>query len=292
VRQDAIAADEKLVMQNQRRLDLGFMTPFDVQQARAAVSADREQMLLSKNAYLERQFLLKRLILEDYKQARDEIFVPVPIPDLPIPRMERSELLRIAFEKRLDYRAAITEAEVQDIRLKFARNQLWPQLDLVGSYGYNGLAFDYATARQKAYHSQAPEWTVGVQFSIPLGNVQSRAQLRAITGFKEQSLIKIKQIEQTVSIDVDTVLSRIETLRQRLETARQTRSLNEEAVRIAIRQLEEGKISSFDVIETQRRLYDAKSRELGARAELNKAISQLWLATGTMLEETGITIKK
>jgi outer membrane protein TolC len=91
---------------------------------------------------------------------------------------------------------------------------------------------------------------------------------------------------------VDTVLSRIETLRQRLETARQTRSLNEEAVRIAIRQLEEGKISSFDVIETQRRLYDAKSRELGARADLNKAITQLWLATGTMLEETGITIKK
>jgi len=292
VRQDAINADEKLVMQNQRRFELGFMTPFDVQQARAAVSQDREQLLLSKNAYLERQFLLKRLILEDYKLGAEQIFVPVPIPDLPIPTTDRSALLRIAFEKRLDYRAAITEAEVQDIRLKFARNQLWPQLDLVGSYGYNGLAFDYSTAREKAYHSQAPEWSVGVQFSIPLGNVQARAQLRAITGFKEQALIKIKQVEQTVSIDVDTVLSRIETLRQRLETARQTRSLNEEAVRIAIRQLEEGKISSFDVIETQRRLYDAKSRELGARAELNKAISQLWLATGTMLEETGITIKK
>jgi outer membrane protein len=292
VRQDAIAADEKLVMQNERRVELGFMTPFDVQQARAAVSQDREQLLLSKNVFLERQFLLKRLILEDYQLAESQVFVPVAIPDLPIPKTERAVLLRTAFENRLDYRAAITEAEIQDIRLKFARNQLWPQLDLVGSFGYNGLAFDYATARQKAYHSQAPEWSLGVQFSIPLGNVQSRAQLRAITGFKEQALIKIKQAEQTVSIDVDTVLSRIETLRQRLETARQTRDLNEEAVRIAIRQLEEGKISSFDVIETQRRLYDAKSRELSARAELNKAISQLWLATGTMLEETGITIKK
>jgi outer membrane protein TolC len=292
VRQDAIDADQKIVTQNQRRFELGFMTPFDVQTARAAVSTGNEELLATKNLFLERQFLLKRLVLEDYKTGANHVFVPIAVPDLRIPKIDRTQLLKSAFEKRLDYRAAVTEAEVQDIRLRFAKNQIWPQLDLVGSMGYNGLAFDYATAREKSYHSQAPEWSIGVLLSIPFGNVQSRAQLRAVQGFKEQALIKIKQAEQTVGLDVDTVISRIETLKQRLETARQTRDLNEEAVRIALRQLEEGKVSTTDVIETQRRLYDAKSRELAARAELNKAISQLWLATGTILEETGITIKR
>lgn len=292
VKQDAISADEKLVAQNQRRLELGFMSPIDVQQARAAVSQDHEQLLLSKNLFMERQFALKRLVLDDYKLGDAKVFVPVAIADLPIPKIDRPALLATAFNQRLDYRAALTEAEVQDVRLKFAKNQAWPQLDLVATYGYNGLAFDYATAREKAYHTQAPEWTVGVQFSVPLGNVQARAQLAAIRGYKEQAIIKIKQLEQQVSIDVDTVLSRIETLRQRLETARQTTSLNEEAVRIATRRLEEGQISSFDVIEFQRRLYDAKSRELGARAELNKAITQLWLATGTVLEQADVRLIK
>ena len=296
VKQDAIDADEKLVAQNQRRLDVGFKIPYDVQQARAAVSQDREQLLGSKNLFMERQFLLKRLILDDYKLGSTRVFVPQAIPDVPIPKIDRAALLTTAFAKRLDYRAAITEAGIQDIRLKFAKNQLWPQLDLVGSYGYNGLAFDYATARQKAYHTQAPEWSVGLQFSIPLGGIQSRAQLGVINGFKEQALIKIKQIEQTVSIDVDTVISRIETLKQRLETARNTTKLGEEAVRIASGRmdigLDDGGVGTFQLIETQRRLYEARSRELAARTELNKAISQLWLATGTILEETGITVKR
>ena len=131
-----------------------------------------------------------------------------------------------------------------------------------------------------------------MQLSIPFGRTQGKAQLDAARGAKEQALIKIKQLEQTVTIDVNTVLSRIETLRQRLETARQTVSLNEEALRIGYRRLEEGQISSFDLIEFQRRLYDARSRELAARADLNKAITQLWLATGTMLDAAGIRITK
>ena len=299
VKQDAIDADQKLVNRFQRRVELGFGIPFETQQALAAVSQDREQLLASKNLFMERQFLLKRLILDDYKLGSSRVFVPQALPDLPVPKLDRTALLATAFEKRLDYRAAVTEAGIQDIRLKFAKNQLWPQLDMVGSYGYNGLAFDYATARQKAYHTQAPEWSLGFQFSIPLGGIQSRAQLSVINGFKEQALIKIKQTEQTVSIDVDTVISRIETLRQRLDTARQTTQLNEEAVRIAFTLLDQGldpqgslRGFGFDLIETQRRLYDARSRELAARTELNKAISQLWLATGTTLDETGIAVQR
>jgi len=63
--QDAVAADEKLVQQNQRRLELGFMSPIDVQQARAQVSLDQEQLILSKNLFMERQFLLRRFITSE-----------------------------------------------------------------------------------------------------------------------------------------------------------------------------------------------------------------------------------
>jgi hypothetical protein len=71
-------------------------------------------------------------------------------------------------------------------------------------------------------------------------------------------------------------------------TARNTTALYEEAVRISYRRLDEGQASSFDIIEQQRRLYDARSRELAAQAELNRSITQLWLVTGTILERTGV----
>lgn len=291
-KREAISADTKLAQQNQRRLELGFMSPIDVQQARAQISLDEEQLIQAKNLFMERQLALRRLITKESTSSEPSVFMPVKMPALAPPASKRDNLLVTAFRKRPDYNAAVTDAEKQDLRLKYAKNQAWPTLDLVGSYGYNGLAGHWESARDAALSSQAPQWSFGVQFSVPLGRVQPRAQLDVVRGLREQSLLRIKQSELTVTVDVDTALSRIEMSRQRLETARNTRELNEEAVRIAYRRLEEGQFSSFDLIEQQRKLYDAKSRELGARAELDRAIVALWLATGTVLDNTGVTIVK
>ncbi|HVK58136.1 MAG TPA: TolC family protein [Candidatus Kapabacteria bacterium] len=287
---EAIEADQKLAQQNQRRLELGFMSPIDVQQARAQVSLDEEQLIQSKNLFMERQLALRRLITKESSSGEPAVFMPVKMPALAAPESKRDNLLVTAFRKRPDYNAAVTDAEKQDLRLKYAKNQRWPSLDLVGSFGYNGLAGHWESARDAAQSSQAPQWSFGVQFSMPLGGVQPRAQLDVVRGLRQQALLRIKQTELTVTVDVDTALSRIEMSRQRLETARNTRDLNEEAVRIAYRRLEEGQLSSFDLIEQQRKLYDAKSRELAARAELDRAIVALWAATGTVLDHTGVNI--
>jgi len=288
VRTDAVAADEKLVGQNQRRMELGFMSPFDVQQARAQVSLDQEQLLSSKNLFNERQFALKRLILGELNVNDARVYYPVDLPPLAVPQLDRSAFLTQAFAHRYDFHQALAEADAQDIRLRFARNQLLPQLDLVATYGLNGLGDDIGDTFTQAFQGRTPTWALGLSVQIPLANVQARARLAEARGLKEQAILRIKQTELTIGVDVDTVLSRIETNRQRVDTARNTRELNEEAVRIALRRLEEGQISSFDVIEQQRRLYDARSRELLARAELNKSITQLWLVTGTVVERSGI----
>jgi outer membrane protein len=291
VREDSLAANQRLLAQTQRRLDLGFISPLDVQQVRVAVSTDEETLITAKSLFLERQYQLRRLITKEAATESRRIFIPRPVAPIAVPVLDRGSSMRSAYENRFDYRATVARAESADIRLKFMRNQLWPQLDVVGTYGYNGLSDDWRSARQEAYHSQAPQWSFGIQFSVPLGNIQSRAQLRVVEGFKEQAVLDIRKDELKVSVDVDTVISRIETNRQRVETARQSRALNEEAVRIANRRLDEGQISSFDVIETTRKLYEARSRELDALAALQTSVTQFWLATGTVLDRTGISFK-
>ncbi|HEX8295881.1 MAG TPA: TolC family protein [Chthoniobacteraceae bacterium] len=288
VKQDAIRAGEKLLAQNRRRLELGFMSPIDVQQAEVAVNIDRETLVISKGFFMERQFTLKRLILEQFEASDDRVFIPGTIPTLGAPKINRPELMRLAFEKRFDYQSALLDADTQDIRLRFARNQLWPQVDLVGTYGLNGLQGNYGDAFDQGFSGHTPEWSAGVQIQVPLGFVKERAQLNLVKGLKQQAVLKIKQTELNVGVDVDTVISRIRTNQQRVETSRQSRELSDEAVRIGYKRLEEGQISSFDIIETQRKLYEARSRELAAVAELNKSVTQLWLATGTILEQNGI----
>jgi outer membrane protein TolC len=54
--------------------------------------------------------------------------------------------------------------------------------------------------------------------------------------------------------------------------------------------MEEGQQSNFEVLSQLRRLYEAKSGEIAAQAELNRSILQLWLATGTLFQQLGIQV--
>jgi outer membrane protein len=290
VREDAVAADQKLVRYNQRRLEVGFSQPFDVQQALAQVSLDQEQLLIARNALLERQFALKRLILPQFEANDTRVFLPKPEPLLEMPELDRSLLLQAAFAHRPDFHQSLANADAQDVRLRFARNQLLPQLDLVGTYGLNGLSSSFDDSFNQAFDGHTPAWSVGVTFRVPLGNIQARAQLDQVKALREQAILKIKQTELAVGTDVDTFLNRVRTSLQRVQTAAKTRELNEEALRIGTRRMEEGQVSNFELLAQMRRLYDARSGELGAQAELNRSILQLWLATGTLFEKLGIQV--
>ncbi len=292
LKEQSIESGLKLLAQNKRRLELGFMSPLDVQQAEVQVSTDREALIISKGFFMERQFALKRLVLDELKSGDQRIFIPLTTPRLAVPKIDHAEFMQTALGRRYDYQVALLDAEIQEVRLRFARNQMWPQVDLVGTYGLNGLQGNYGDAFDDVFVGRTPEWSAGIQVQIPLGFVKERAQLNLVKGLKEQAILKVKQTELNVGVDVDTVISRILTNQQRVETARKTRELNEEAVRVANKRLEEGQISSFELIGQIQKLGDAQSRELATIAELNKSISQLWLATGTILDRQGVYFDK
>src|SRR6185369_3282754 len=73
-RGDAITSGLRLVAESQRRVELGFFTPYQVQQAQVQLSFDRENLLLSKNFYLGRQYALQQLVLPEYQNGRLRVF--------------------------------------------------------------------------------------------------------------------------------------------------------------------------------------------------------------------------
>ena len=295
VREQAIEVDKRYVRENQRRMEVGMMSPNDVRQAEVALSTDQEALLAAKNFFMERQFQLKRQILSAVDSDNEAVFIPAgTLKDAPESKspsdLNRAKLLSDAFENRLDYKQAVKEAEIQNIRLKYAKNQLWPRLDLIGTYGYNGLQDNFRNSFSNAFTTKTPSWSVGLQASIPIGNVQGRSQYAIVKSLKEQSILKIKQTELNTSLDVETMISRIQTNIQSVETSRQTRRLAEETMRIQDKQIEQGLISVFDALETKKKLFDACAREVSALADLNKAYVLLDVATGTLLKKHAISV--
>jgi outer membrane protein TolC len=262
-----------------------------VRQAEVALSTDEESLLEAKNFFMERQFQLKRLILGSMNMDNDAVFLPSCDLCLVGPlQHNRANLMRDAFQNRLDYKQAVKEAEAQNLRLRYAQNQLWPRLDLVGTYGYNGLQSSFSNSLSNAFSTKTPSWSAGLQVSIPLGNIQGRSQLAMAKSGKQQAILKIKQTELNASLDVDSMLSRIETNRQSVETSRQTRRLGEETMKIQEKQIEQGLISVIDALDTRKKLFDARAREVSAIAELNKSYVLLDVATGTLLKKHSIKV--
>jgi outer membrane protein TolC len=232
---------------------------------------------------------MQRLILPEYQDGKPLIYLPAEMASLKIPKLDRDALLAVAFQNRLDYKAAMAAAEAEDVRVKFAKNQRWPQLDLVGSYGWSGLDTGYGGAFNQMTHSQAPQWQAGVVGSFPLGGIQPRAQLDAALARKQQALLRIQATQLEIGLSVERAIEQIRINQERLKTAEFTIKTAEDAATVGFRRMQEGLISNFDLIEQQRKLYEARTRGLNARAELNKSITQLWLSTGTVLENLGIS---
>lgn len=291
VRQDAIDEDEALVRQNRRRAELGFLSPLDVRQAEVQVAENRERLVVATNIFKEAQFRMKRAILGERDPGLNVIYEPVGVLKAPsVPQFQRSDLVAAAFSKRFEWARSAEEVQREITRLHFAKNQAAPRVDIVGQYSSLGLEAGYNDAFDEAFNGPSDIWSVGLQVSIPLTNLQGRAQVAVVRRLKEQAELRRKQLELGITLDVDTALSRMETARQRVATARDSKRLAEEAVRIANRQFEVGKLSSFDVLEQRRRFHDARSRELEAVAQLNIAMVQIEVACGTLLDTWNIAI--
>jgi outer membrane protein TolC len=289
VRQASMDSDRTLADANQRRVDVGLMTPIDVRQAQVEVSADQDDLLAAQNLLTSRVADLKKLIYRGVEEDDGRTFLAAGPADLGAPVLDRETLLADAFQNRVDYATAIQQAEIENIRLKYYKNQLLPKIDFVATLGVNGLS-TYSTANSFNDSGHGPEWEFSVQGSIPLGNVAARANLAASHHLREEALWKLQQIELTINTDVDTAISAVQVNQERVDTARQARKLAEEVVHDQNRRIEEGQASTLDILDNRRILYAAQSRELAAIDDLDKSIIQLYLSTGTLLRQESIQL--
>ncbi len=288
VKSDAIGLAGTLRTENARRLELGTMSPIDVSQAEAAIATRKEDALTSRSFLSERQNALKLLILNDPVQAAEVKFVPVEPPGLPSVDRQHAPLMAVALENRPDYLQTIKQLEREQIRLKFAENQVWPRLDLEATAALNGLDGGFGDSYGRAFSAQGPQYAVGVTFSMPLGNTQARASRNIATLQKQQALLAVKRAELQISLEIATVLDRLANIEERIGTARESQKFASDTLETELKRLDQGLSTSFNVLEAQRDVAQARSRVLAARTDFQKSVVDLWLVTGTLLERQGI----
>jgi len=291
VQQKALELAERLLHENKQRVKVGALAPLDEKQAESQVAARKADLLSSQRQLATQQNTLKRLISDDFGAIAETSLEPT------------GELLAVpqAFSVQDSWAKGLTmrpdllqnriEVEKQDIVLRYQKNQLYPSLDLVGSYGHTASDTGYGGVFRNLGEGSGPYWSYGAQLSFPLGNRAARNNLRNSRARKEQVLLQLKSREQEIMAQIDNAIQLAETNLERVDATHQARLYAEAALDAEQKKLENGKSTSFVVLQLQRDLTSARSSEISALTEYNKSLAQLALAEGATLQRHEIKLE-
>ncbi len=207
--------------------------------------------------------------------------------------MNRSESSFNALKNRPDLIEARLAIEKNNVVVKFRKNQLFPNLDLVGQYGGLGVDPSVGTTVSHTYSFANPAYFYGVVVSFPLDNLSERNSFRASKAAREIAELQLKKAEQDVLVQVADLVNRVQTRFTQIGSTHQARVYAESALAAEQVKLANGLSTSFVVLGLQEILTNARTAEFQAIADYNKMLAQLAFADGTLLERhrLGIEVK-
>jgi outer membrane protein TolC len=290
VKSDNLDRARQLAVENRKRLEQGVGSELDVQQANAAAAVREEELIGARYFEREKANLLLRELVADFDITRRPDFQPIHQLSSSVPDLDPGRLMSVAVQKRIEYQQARMELAKQDIEIAYARNQTWPRVDLVGSFGLNGLSGGTGSSLSDAFDAQTPAWSVGISVTIPLGNREAKARMAESELRKEQLLLGFKQLEIDLALQVDTAAERVRTSRQRMDAAATSVTAAEATLDAEMKRLQQGVGVSFNILEAQKDLAASRTRVIAATADLNKSLVDLWLACGNLLESHGVEL--
>lgn len=197
------------------------------------------------------------------------------------------EYFEESLHRRADFLAAKRrEAEARRL-LSGARNQTLPSLNLAVTTGYNGLREGHALgALLGAPFANVPGGNagIGINYSFPPRNDIARGQLLQSQAALSQSELRMTSIAESIHASVyvasDAVWSTIEQSRKAHESVRSFQSAlaaEREKYRLGIG-------SVVDILTVEDRLTTALLSEVQADLAYALALTQLRLATGTIVD--------
>lgn len=281
----------QLLSDNQKRAEIGVMSPLDVLQAQSDVASREERVLVAERAVFDNQNFLKQLVTDEITGIlRTQIHIAEPPFDLDI-TIDLERDLQRAFDLRPDYRQALLEIQKRNINVVFTKNQTLPRLDLVASLGLNGLGTTLGESINSITGPSNLAASGGAIFSLPIPNRTARGQAQVSELEVARALIDLKRLEQTIYIEADNAAGQIDTTRQRIKASRVAREFAGRTLEAAQTRLASGTATTFEVLQFQRDFAQAEINEVRALTDHQKAIAEYARRTGRTLESNRILLQ-
>jgi outer membrane protein TolC len=214
------------------------------------------------------------------------------------------EMIASALKNRTELQESSLVLENSELSRKTARNALLPSLSVYGFYAGTGYAgptnplnkittdvpTGFSGAVDNAFNYSSPEYQVGFQLSIPLRNRVAKAdQYRTELEYR-QSQVYLEELKKRIRIEVRNARFALEQGASRVDAARQARDLAQKTLDITQQEQKLGAGSNQQTLSAEHDLALADSALVSAETDYEKARIEVRRATGSVLEDYGISI--
>jgi outer membrane protein TolC len=308
VQQQAVTVSKKLYNDNKKQLEIGTMAPLDVTRAESELATDTQNLIVAQTTQLQDELVLKNFISKD-PTASDLIdveIIPTDKPDAPqsIQLAPFADAVKEAFVNRPDVQEQILNLRNGEIDVKATKNALLPLATLTGTYSSTGLAGNSLTATtppvldrtglsdslSQVFHNRFPEYSVGVNLTLPLRNRSAQADSVHAQLTQRQLEAQMQQIKNSAVLDVRNTSIALEQGRAQVQAASKARELQQQTFDAEQKKYQLGASTVYNVILTQRDLITAQGTELRALANLAEAKANYERALGRTLQINSVTI--
>jgi outer membrane protein len=310
VKQDALKAARKLEEDDQAQVDFGTLAPIELTRAKALVSASEFDLTQAQGLYRTQEVILRNLIL----RADSPVFAAgfteiVPTDRINVPDMLEGtsvpDLIQQGLAKRPDLAQAELQIKTGQISAAASKNSALPQLNAYANVQTRGSA-------EQAYEQLGTPGTgipalptnfalgglkvstivqAGVQLNLPLRNRIAEADAARDQAQVRQVQARTEKLENQIRQDIENAEIALETSFAAYKAARTSRGYQEQLLQAERDRLEFGQSTPLAIVQDQAFLSQAKSTEIAARSNYEKARIELDRSLGDLLQKNGIALE-
>ncbi len=308
VAEESLALARKLHEQNRIRVEVGTLAPLELVQSEAGIATREEALIRARALVGDRGDVLRQLLNLERGEVWETPVAAVTAPEMDPIEVRLEETIATALAERPELRAKRLSQEILEGDVAYFRNQLKPRLDLNAAYGFNGLGGDvtarefpsgdilfqlpgdYGDALDQITDADFEGWSVGLTFAYPLQNRTARAQSAIAQVAYDRGETELKDLELQVTTEVRRLSRALEAAAESIESSRVSVHLAEKNLDAEQKRYENGMSTSFQVLEIQEDLSQARSRLVSSVTAYRRFLAQYYAATGRLTEETGVEI--
>lgn len=219
---DLLPLMEGIVRLEEERLAAERSVKADLGKAIAQLATFRQQRIQTRTTAIQRELQLRNLL--GLPPADGRTIVPTDQPAQAPLAVDPEATIRAATENRPDLMRQRLAVRIREMELLVAQNLGRPQLDLLALYRMNGLGNRLDDSLQQMVTNEFTDWTLGMNFAMPIGNRVPTANLRAAelqlqkeNAFLRQNLHATSHLLSDLLRQLDAARAQYEQARKRVE---------------------------------------------------------------------------